>query len=147
MGIRPGASWWAPSDAHQRRLAEDWGDGPAIIGVACLFTFAHSQYLIPNAYSVGMVVSLLMTAIGFGVVFAWTRSLIPSIVAHAILNTPMTPAWQVALLAVIVIGALVTARRGASVVKHRAGCGCRHPGRRPGQCNLPKRRSRQPSPG
>lgn len=37
----------------QRRLAEDWGDGPAIVGTACLFTFEHSQYLIGNAYNAG----------------------------------------------------------------------------------------------
>jgi membrane protease YdiL (CAAX protease family) len=27
---------------YQRRLAEDWGDGPAIIGTACVFTFAQA---------------------------------------------------------------------------------------------------------
>ncbi len=101
----------------QRRLAEDWGDGPAIIGTACLFTFAHTQYQIPNAYSVGMIVSLLMLAIGLGVVFAWTRSLIPSITAHAIINVPMTTTWQGVLLAALVIGALVAWRRGAAALK------------------------------
>ncbi len=35
----------------QRRLAEDWGDGPAIVGTACLFTFAHAQYQVANAYN------------------------------------------------------------------------------------------------
>ncbi len=54
----------------QRRLAEDWGDGPAIVGAACLFTFAHTQYQIPDAYSAGMIVGLLLSAIGFGIVFA-----------------------------------------------------------------------------
>jgi membrane protease YdiL (CAAX protease family) len=101
----------------QRRLAEDWGDGPAIIGTACLFTFAHTQYQIPNAYNAGMIVSLLMLAIGFGVVFAWTRSLIPSIIAHAIINLPMTPTWQGVLLAAFVIGAIVTWRQGAAALK------------------------------
>ncbi|HUA84214.1 MAG TPA: CPBP family intramembrane glutamic endopeptidase [Bryobacteraceae bacterium] len=101
----------------QRRLAEDWGDGPAIIGTACLFTFAHTQYLIPNAYSAGMIVSLLMLAIGFGVVFAWTRSLIPSMTAHSIINVPMTPAWQGVLLAVLVIGTVVAWRRGAAALQ------------------------------
>lgn len=101
----------------QRRLAEDWGDGPAIVGTACLFTFAHTQYQVPNAYNAGMVVSLLMLAIGFGVVFAWTRSLIPSMTAHAIINLPMTPAWQGVILAAFVIGAMVTWRRGAAALK------------------------------
>jgi len=50
----------------QRRLAEDWGDGAAIVGTSFLFVFSHSQYLIPNAYNVGMVLSLLVLAVGFG---------------------------------------------------------------------------------
>jgi hypothetical protein len=39
------------------------------------------------------------------ITFAWTRSLIPSNIAHAIINVPMTPVWQGALLVVFVIGA------------------------------------------
>ncbi len=101
----------------QRRLAEDWGDGAAIVGVACLFTFAHSQYLLPNAYSIGMAVALFVLAIGFGVVFAWTRSLIPSFVAHAIINTTMTPLWKGVLLAAFMAGILILARQGAAVVR------------------------------
>jgi membrane protease YdiL (CAAX protease family) len=64
-----------------------------------------------------MIVSLLMLAIGFGVVFAWTRSLIPSITAHAIINLPMTPTWQAVLLAAFAIGAMVAWRRGAATFK------------------------------
>ncbi len=101
----------------QRRLAEDWGDGPAVVGTACLFTFAHTQYQIPNAYNAGMIASLLTLAIGLGVVFAWTRSLIPSITAHAIINVPMTAPWQGVLLAAFAIGALAAWRRGAAALK------------------------------
>jgi membrane protease YdiL (CAAX protease family) len=100
-----------------RRLSEDWGDGPAIVGSACLFTFAHTQYLLPNAYSIGMVLSLLTLAVGFGVVFAWTRSLIPSIVAHAMINMLMTPLWQAALLAAFLVGILVCWRRGIATIR------------------------------
>jgi membrane protease YdiL (CAAX protease family) len=89
---------------YQRRLAEDWGDGPAIIGTACFFTFAHKQYLIANAYNITMIASLFCVAIGLGIVFAWTRSLVPSIVAHALINIPMTPVWQGVLLVAFVIG-------------------------------------------
>jgi membrane protease YdiL (CAAX protease family) len=102
---------------YQRRLAEDWGDGPAIIGTACFFTFAHSQYLIANTYNITMIASLLCLAIGFGVVYAWTRSLIPSMIAHAIINVPMTPHWQGALLAVFAIGAFFAWRGGVRAVK------------------------------
>jgi membrane protease YdiL (CAAX protease family) len=102
---------------YQRRLAEDWGDGPAIIGTAFFFTFAHRQYLIANAYNVTMVASLFCMAIGLGVVFAWTRSLIPSMIAHAIINVPMTPRWQGVLLVVFAIGAFFVWRGGVSAAK------------------------------
>lgn len=99
----------------QRRLAEDWGDGPAIVGAACLFTFAHAQYQRLDAYNVGMTVTLLLSAIGFGVVFAWTRSLIPAMIAHAIFDIPMTKVWQGLLLAGLVIGAAVVWQRARGI--------------------------------
>ena len=96
----------------QRRLAEDWGDGAAIVGVSCLFVFAHSQYLRFDAYNLGTVVSLLGGAIGFGVVFAATRSIIPCFIAHAVFNLPMTPLWQGICLGACVVTAAVVWRRG-----------------------------------
>lgn len=102
---------------YQRRLSEDWGDGPAIIGTSCLFTFSHRQYLIANAYNITMIASLLCLAIGLGIVFAWTRSLIPSMIAHAIINVPMTPTWQGALLAVFAVGGFLVWRRGLQVIR------------------------------
>jgi membrane protease YdiL (CAAX protease family) len=102
---------------YQRRLAEDWGDGPAIVGTACFFTFAHRQYLIANTYNITMIVSLFCLAIGLGVVFAWTRSLIPSMIAHAIINVPMTPRWQGALLVVFAVGAFFAWRPGIQALK------------------------------
>lgn len=91
---------------YQRRLAEDWGDAPAIVGTACLFVFAHKQYLIANAYNMTMVVCLFCLALGLGIVFAYTRSLVPSMLAHALINVPMTPRWQVATLIVFVVGCM-----------------------------------------
>jgi membrane protease YdiL (CAAX protease family) len=102
---------------YQRRLAEDWGDGPAIIGTACLFTFAHAQYLVANLYDITMVLSLLFMAFGLGLVFAWTRSLVPSIIAHAIINFPMTPRWQAIALLAFAIGAFFAWRGGVNAVK------------------------------
>jgi len=54
---------------------------------------------------------------GLGIVFAWTRSLVPSIIAHAIINVPMTAVWQGALLLVFVIGAFFAWRGGVKAVK------------------------------
>ena len=102
----------------QRRLAEDWGDGPAIVGTTLMFVFAHSQYLILNAYNVSFIASLLVLAIGVGVLFAWTRSLIPCMVTHALINVPMTPFWQALILVAFVIVAVIMSRRGLAVLKH-----------------------------
>jgi membrane protease YdiL (CAAX protease family) len=102
---------------YQRRLAEDWGDAPAILGTSCLFVFAHRQYLIPNAYNITMVASLFCLALGLGTVFAYTRSLIPSTIAHAIINIPMTPRWQIATLIVFVLGFLITFRAGIRAIR------------------------------
>lgn len=102
---------------YQRRLSEDWGDGPAILGTACFFTFGHKQYLIANAYNITMVGTLLFLAIGLGVVFAWTRSLIPSMLAHAIINVPMTPVWQGALLVLFGIAAVFVWRGGVQAFR------------------------------
>ena len=101
----------------QRRLAEDWGDGPAIIGTSLLFVFTHSQYLVLNAYNISLIAGLLILSVGFGVVFAWTRSLVPAMFAHAVINVPMTPLWQGLLLATFVIAAVILARRGVVVAK------------------------------
>jgi membrane protease YdiL (CAAX protease family) len=101
----------------QRRLAEDWGNGPAIIATACLFTFEHTQYQIPNVYNVGMILGLFLSAVGFGVIFAWTRSLFPAIVAHMIFDIPMTPKWQGLLVIVLVISSFFIWRRGLDICR------------------------------
>jgi membrane protease YdiL (CAAX protease family) len=99
----------------QRRLAQDWGNGPAIIATACLFTFEHTQYQIPNLYNAGIILGLFLSAVGFGVVFAWTRSLFPAIIAHMLFDIPMTPGWQGLLAIVLIISSLFIWRRGLSI--------------------------------
>jgi len=90
-------------------------------GFLSLFTFEHTQYQIPSAYSAGMIVGLFMSAVGFGVAFAWTRSLIPAIIAHVVFDIPMTPFWQGLLVAALILGALFSWRRsGKSSHERRA---------------------------
>jgi membrane protease YdiL (CAAX protease family) len=101
----------------QRRLPEDWGDGPAILGAACLFTFGHSQYFSADPYNAGMLAGLLLSAIGFGLVFAWTRSLIPAMIAHAVFDIPMSTSWQGVLLAGLLTGTVVVCRRAVPIIK------------------------------
>ncbi len=90
----------------QRRLAEDLGQGTAIVTVAALFVFSHGQYLIGNVYNVGMLLSLLIGALGLGILFAYTRSLIPSMVAHALINIPAAGIWQWIVVAIMILGAV-----------------------------------------
>lgn len=53
----------------------------------------------------------------FGLVFAWTRSLIPAMVAHAVFVIPLSAAWQSVLLAGLVIGAALVWRRAIAIIK------------------------------
>jgi len=82
-----------------------------------LFIFSHTQYLTFNAYSAAKLPTLLLIALGSGVVFARTRSLVPSIIAHAIGNVPMTPFWQGVVVVALIIGTVMAARRGTTVVR------------------------------
>ncbi|MBK8058904.1 MAG: CPBP family intramembrane metalloprotease [Gemmatimonadetes bacterium] len=101
----------------QRRLAEAWGDGPAIVGISLLFAFSHGQYLMANAYSVGMLLSVVLSAVGFGVIFAATRSLWPSVVAHALVNVPLGRPWMIAALVLSVVGAWLAWRPARDMVR------------------------------
>ncbi|MBE7157187.1 MAG: CPBP family intramembrane metalloprotease [Rhodospirillales bacterium] len=100
---------------YQRRLAQDWGNGPAILGTACFFTMSHPQYRIANLYNITMIGSLFFLAVGLGIVFAWTKSLLPSMLAHAIINVPLTPFWQGCLLLLFLGGVVVAFRPGLRV--------------------------------
>jgi membrane protease YdiL (CAAX protease family) len=99
----------------QRRLSRDWGDGPAIFGAAGLFVGSRTQYMIANAYSFSVIVSLLVLAVGVGVVYAWTRSLVPVVLARAIINLPMTDRWRVLAFAAALLGVALLSRRGIAV--------------------------------
>ncbi len=100
-----------------RRLAEDWGNGAAIVGSACLFAFAHSQYFIANVYNVATLAGLLFFAVGVGVAFALTRSLIPCIAAHVMINLPMSHLWQLIALAVVIPTAVISWRTAFGSLK------------------------------
>jgi membrane protease YdiL (CAAX protease family) len=99
----------------QRRLSEDLGQGTAIATVAALFVFSHGQYLIGNIYNVGMLLSLLIGALGLGILFAYTRSLIPSMMAHALINIPATGIWQWMVLSIMTVGVVLLGRNALRI--------------------------------
>jgi len=73
----------------QSRLAEDLGPAPAIVAVALMFTLSHSQYHIPDLFNVTRIATLVISAVAWGYVFYRTRSLVPTIVAHVLINIPI----------------------------------------------------------
>jgi membrane protease YdiL (CAAX protease family) len=91
----------------QTRLEEDFGAPVAILATAFLFALSHSQYLILNPFNIGMILSTIFGALVWGYIFYRTRSLLVTILAHAIVNIPILGIglWIeiVAMLIVIVI--------------------------------------------
>ena len=63
-----------------------------------------------------MIVGLFVSAVGFGIIFAWTRSLFPAIIAHIIFNIPMTPMWQGLVVIAMVMCSLFIWRRGLDIL-------------------------------
>ena len=97
----------------QTRLEEDFGAPVAILATAFLFALSHSQYLILNAFNIGMILSTIFGAIVWGYIFYRTRSLLVTIIAHVIVNIPIRGIglW-VEILAMLII--IVIARREIS---------------------------------
>ena len=91
----------------QTRLEEDFGAPVAILATAFLFALSHSQYLILNPFNIGMLLSTIFGAVVWGYIFYRTRSLLVTIIAHAIVNIPIRGIglWVeiVAMLIVIII--------------------------------------------
>jgi len=73
----------------QTRLSEDF-DGPsAILITSALFMFSHVQYLYFGFFGIGNIIVGILAPIGLGYLYYRTKSLIPSILMHAIINIPV----------------------------------------------------------
>jgi membrane protease YdiL (CAAX protease family) len=94
----------------QTRLEEDFGAVVAIPAAALLFFLSHSQYYILNAFNIGMILTGIFGAIAYGYIFYRTRSLLVTIIAHALVNIPIRGIglWVEIIVMLIVI---VFARR------------------------------------
>ncbi|MFW9849951.1 MAG: lysostaphin resistance A-like protein [Candidatus Thorarchaeota archaeon] len=91
----------------QTRLEEDFGGPAAVLISSSIFTFGHVQYLYFGVFGIGNTIATFIAAIGFGFLYFKTRSLLPSIVMHAIANLPIIePGVSIFIvLMIIVIGA------------------------------------------
>ncbi len=85
----------------QRRLTEDFGPGGGILLASAFFAVAHGDFLQPSLAGAGDTLAIFVGALLMGYVFYRTGSLLPSIVAHGLLNYPF-PDRRLAVLAVLV---------------------------------------------
>jgi membrane protease YdiL (CAAX protease family) len=94
------------------RVRESFSAGGALLMMAVFFAFAHGQYHHFNALAAGDEASLLLWSLVLGYAVYRTGSLIPAIIAHAIINTPMTVNFYWALVAISLL-ALIFCRKAA----------------------------------
>ena len=86
----------------QTRLEEDFGGVGAIVIVALFMTLGHTQYQHANILSIGTIVCLIPIMLGFGYAYWRTRSLIPAIILHMMINLPTKGIYDFILPALMV---------------------------------------------
>ncbi len=93
------------------RLKEAYSPGGALLLMALFFAFAHAQYLKTDILAIGNLITIIFGSLCWGYSVYKTGSLVPAIVAHAIVNVPMTVEYQIGTLVISVIVAFL-ARQG-----------------------------------
>ena len=71
------------------RLAQVFAPGTALIGIALIFAVMHRQYWSLGPIGYMTLASVLYSGLVFGYAFLRTGSLIPAIIAHAMINVPV----------------------------------------------------------
>ncbi len=92
----------------QTRLTEELGPGGAILLVAVFFAVAHGDFLQPTLSGAGDTLGIFVAAVLLGYVFHRTGSLLPPIVAHALLNFPYPDRHLAVLVTLLGLMVLVT---------------------------------------
>jgi membrane protease YdiL (CAAX protease family) len=85
------------------RLRESFSPGGALLVTGAIFAAAHTQYHQPDAYAIANLLLLGYGSVILGYSVLRTGSLIPAITAHALVNVPVAPALEPALLAALMI--------------------------------------------
>ena len=89
----------------QGRLHEVFSPGAAIFLTALIFTLFHTQYLQADTLSISLSIALLISALILSYARYVTGSILPGLVAHALVNIPFAgvPALLWLLLALVLI--------------------------------------------
>lgn len=102
----------------QTRLAEDFDAPTAIFATALFFTFSHSQYYLTlSPWTIGVMLNNLWGSLAWGYVFYRTRSLLPVIIAHAIVNFPVRGMADFILPAAMLLIIVIYRRQLAEVFR------------------------------
>lgn len=92
------------------RLRDGCDTGGAIVVSALFFTFAHTQYFKVEFLSLGMLVSLLVGSLASAAVLLRSGSLVPCVVAHALVNVPLPDGSTKPIVLGVVLLVLAVAR-------------------------------------
>jgi membrane protease YdiL (CAAX protease family) len=88
------------------RLVENFGPGGALIVTTLFFSLLHLQYFVdPDPAKIMTIFGLLFGAVVFGLITLHTGSIVPAIIAHAVINTPAT--WPFGIAKIVIGMALV----------------------------------------
>lgn len=79
----------------QGRLMEGFAPGAAVLITTLIFALLHIQYLQADAALQLTFVGLVLASLIFGMITYRTGSLLPAIIAHALVNTPMSTPIQI----------------------------------------------------
>lgn len=92
------------------RLLEGYGPGAALMATTLLFALLHVQYLRADAAMLVTFGGLLVASIGFGFATLRAGTIWPAIIAHVMINLPLTTELH-AVRIVIALMALLAFRR------------------------------------
>ena len=75
-------------------MARAFAPGAALLGVGILFAAMHSQYWSLGPIGMITLVGVIYAGVIFGYVFLRTGSLVPAIIAHAMINVPVALEYE-----------------------------------------------------
>jgi membrane protease YdiL (CAAX protease family) len=101
----------------QTRLEEEFGGAGAIVIVTLFMTLGHSQYHHLSVLSIGTIFGMIPLILGMGYVYWRTRSLIPAIILHAMVNVPTKGIYDFLLPAAMLVVLILFGRKWVSMVQ------------------------------
>jgi membrane protease YdiL (CAAX protease family) len=101
----------------QTRLEEDFGGAGAIVIVTLFTTLGHNQYRHFSILSIGTIFGLVPLILGMGYLYWRTRSLIPAIILHSVVNVPTKGIYDFLVPAAMLVVLILFGRKWVSMVR------------------------------